>query len=109
MPNHVTYEVVEGVAEITMNRAPVNAINMRLTREVIDAYKRAREDGTAHAVILTSALPEVFSAGLDLKLALCRAWQGGTVQRSFSSPATSWMPPKCSVSAWSARWCRAHR
>jgi enoyl-CoA hydratase/carnithine racemase len=70
MPDYVTYEVVEGVAEITMNRAPVNAINMRLAREVIDAYKRAREDSTAHAVILTSALPDVFSAGLDLKLAL---------------------------------------
>lgn len=66
----VSYEVIEGVAEITMNRAPVNAINMELARGVIDAYKRAKDDASAHAVILTSSLPEVFSAGLDLKLAV---------------------------------------
>jgi len=70
MPELVQYRVVEGVAEITMNRAPVNAINHQLAREVIDAYQRAKADDSARAVILASALPEVFSAGLDLKLAL---------------------------------------
>jgi enoyl-CoA hydratase/carnithine racemase len=70
MPELVQYRVADGVAEITMNRPPVNAINHQLAREVIDAYQRAKEDSSARAVILTSALPEVFSAGLDLKLAL---------------------------------------
>lgn len=70
MAKLVQYAVADGVCEITMNRAPVNAINHELAREVVDAYKRAREDKDARAVILTSALPEVFSAGLDLKLAL---------------------------------------
>lgn len=70
MPDFVQYRVVEGVAEIVMDRAPVNAIDHQLAREVIDAYKRAKDDDSARAVILTSALPEVFSAGLDLKLAL---------------------------------------
>ncbi|MFM9979705.1 MAG: enoyl-CoA hydratase/isomerase family protein [Burkholderiales bacterium] len=70
MAQYVDYRVIEGVAEITMNRAPVNAIDHQLTREVIDAYHRARKDDTARAVILTSALPTVFSAGVDLKLAL---------------------------------------
>jgi enoyl-CoA hydratase len=66
----VKYEVRDQVAEITMNRAPVNAINMELARGVIDAYHRAREDDEVRAVILTSAMPKVFSAGLDLKIAL---------------------------------------
>ena len=66
----VEYRVIENVAEITMNRAPVNAIDHQLAREVIDAYNRARADDSARAVILTSALPAVFSAGVDLKLAL---------------------------------------
>ena len=70
MAQVVEYRVVENVAEITMNRAPVNAIDHQLTREVIDAYHRARKDDSARAVILTSALPTVFSAGVDLKLAL---------------------------------------
>jgi enoyl-CoA hydratase len=70
MSTLVEYRVAGGVAEIVMNRAPVNAINLELARAVIDAYKRAKDDKDARAVILTSALPEVFSAGLDLKLAL---------------------------------------
>lgn len=70
MAEYVDYNVVEGVAEIAMNRGPVNAINLQLAREVIDAYRRARADESVGAVILTSALPTVFSAGLDLKLAL---------------------------------------
>ena len=70
MTELVQYRVADGVAEISMSRAPVNAINHELARAVIDAYQRAKEDKEARAVILTSALPEVFSAGLDLKLAL---------------------------------------
>lgn len=70
MANLVEYKVADGVAEIVMNRSPVNAINLQLAREVIDAYVRARTDKDVRAVILTSALPTVFSAGLDLKLAL---------------------------------------
>ncbi len=66
----VQYEVRDRVAEITMNRAPVNAINLELARAVIDAYKRAKDDDEVRAVILTSAMPKVFSAGLDLKIAL---------------------------------------
>lgn len=70
MTELVEYRVIENVAEISMNRAPVNAINLALARGVIDAYKRAKNDVAVRAVILTSALPAVFSAGLDLKLAL---------------------------------------
>lgn len=66
----VKYEVRDRVAEITMNRAPVNAIDLDLARGVIDAYRRAREDDDVRAVILTSAMPKVFSAGVDLKIAL---------------------------------------
>jgi enoyl-CoA hydratase len=70
MTELVRYEVRDGVAEITMDRGPVNAISLELARGVIDAYRRAREDDAARAVVLTSALPTVFSAGLDLKIAL---------------------------------------
>ena len=70
MAQLVEYKAADGIAEIVMNRAPVNAINLQLAREVIDAYVRARGDASVRAVILTSALPTVFSAGLDLKLAL---------------------------------------
>lgn len=80
MTDLVEYRVIEGVAEISMNRAPVNAINHQLAREVIDAYKRAKDDASARAVILTSSLPTVFSAGMDLKMAV--AFDGQAL-RSF--------------------------
>ena len=70
MAEVVEYRVADGVLEIVMNRPPVNAINLQLAREVIDAYRRAKDDASVRAVILSSALPTVFSAGLDLKLAL---------------------------------------
>jgi enoyl-CoA hydratase/carnithine racemase len=66
----VDYRVVDRVAEITMNRPPVNAVNFEMARNVIDAYYKARDDTTVGAVILTSALDNAFSAGLDLKMAL---------------------------------------
>jgi enoyl-CoA hydratase/carnithine racemase len=66
----VDYEVVDRVAQITMNRPPVNAINFEMARNVIDAYYKARDDEGVGAVILTSALDNAFSAGMDLKMAL---------------------------------------
>lgn len=66
----VDYKIVDRVAEITMNRPPVNAINYEMAREVIDAYYKARDDKGVGAVILASALDNAFSAGLDLKMAL---------------------------------------
>lgn len=81
MAEYVDYKVVEGVAEVTMNRGPVNAVNLQLAREVNDAYRRARTDESVGAVILTSALPTVFSAGFDLKLAI---EMDGQALRSFT-------------------------
>ena len=37
--------------------------------EILRAAREAEKDAAVRAVILTSALPTVFSAGLDLKLA----------------------------------------
>jgi enoyl-CoA hydratase/carnithine racemase len=67
MAEFVDYEVINGVAEIALGRPPVNAINMQFAREINDAYLRAKSDDTARAVILKSALKEVFSAGVDIK------------------------------------------
>ncbi len=62
------YDVSENIAQITLNRAPVNAINMALIDELLAAYAKAREDKSVRAVILTSAFENSFSAGMDLKM-----------------------------------------
>ena len=64
----IRYEVQDRVAEVTMIREPVNAIDMLLAEEVVDAYTRVRHDPDVRAVILTSDCEAAFSAGMDLKM-----------------------------------------
>lgn len=64
----VEYAVRDRVAEITMRREPVNAINMTLTRAVNAAYRRAKDDPDVRAIILTSGCERAFSAGMDLEM-----------------------------------------
>ncbi|MBR9763351.1 MAG: enoyl-CoA hydratase/isomerase family protein [Rhodobacteraceae bacterium] len=66
----LTYDVSERVAEITLNRPPVNAFSLVLLDEILDVLARARHDSSARAVILRSALPKIFCAGLDLDILL---------------------------------------
>ncbi|MBT6094298.1 MAG: enoyl-CoA hydratase/isomerase family protein [Rhodospirillaceae bacterium] len=67
-PEFVRYEVRDRVAEITLAREPVNAINHQLIEELLAAYARARGDDGVRAIILTSACDKAFSAGMDLKM-----------------------------------------
>ena len=70
MPNYkrIRYEVRDRIAEVSMIREPVNAIDMLLAEEVVDAYTRVRRDPDVRAVILTSDCKAAFSAGMDLKM-----------------------------------------
>ncbi|MGE0422096.1 MAG: enoyl-CoA hydratase/isomerase family protein [Reyranellaceae bacterium] len=73
------YVVRERVAEITMKRAPVNAINHALVDDLLAAYARARDDESVRAVILTSAFDRAFSGGMDL--AMMRGGDGMKLRR----------------------------
>ncbi len=64
--DHLEYRVGDRVAEINLNRPPVNALNLDLVNEIIAALCRARDDDEVRAVIIASALDGVFCAGLDL-------------------------------------------
>ena len=65
---HLDYAVRDRVAEITMRRAPVNAIDHGLIDEILAAYRLAKSDAEARAIILTSAFDNVFCAGMDLAM-----------------------------------------
>lgn len=64
---NVRYAVSEAIAEITLDRAPVNALSMPLIENLLEALARARDDDSVRAVIITSA-HKVFCAGLDLDI-----------------------------------------
>ena len=63
----VRYAVSGAIAEITLDRAPVNALSMALIDALLAALARAREDANVRAVIVCSA-QKVFCAGLDLDI-----------------------------------------
>ncbi len=66
----IQYSVSGHVAEISLNRPPVNALSMPLLEQLIAALRRAADDDNVRAVLITSAVPSRFSAGLDLDLLL---------------------------------------
>lgn len=75
----IDYVVTDRVAEITMRRAPVNAINHALIDDILAAYRLARDDEAVRAIILTSAFDAAFSAGMDL--AMIRGGSGLDLRR----------------------------
>jgi enoyl-CoA hydratase/carnithine racemase len=66
----VSYSVAGGVARITLDRPPVNALSLDTIRAIVAALRRAAADHAARAVVLNSSLPRRFCAGLDLALLL---------------------------------------
>jgi enoyl-CoA hydratase len=66
----VGYTVSDPIARITLNRPPVNALTLDMIRGIVAALRRAAADNDVRAVILTSALPRRFCAGLQLDLLL---------------------------------------
>lgn len=69
MPHeYLRYEVYDQIAEISLARPPVNALSLALLEQLIAALKHAAADDTVRAVVLTNAVPDRFSAGLDLRL-----------------------------------------
>jgi len=62
----VGYEVSDGIARIALNRPPVNALDLDTIRGIVAALETAGKDEAVRAVLLTSAIPGRFCAGLDL-------------------------------------------
>ena len=63
----VRYTVRDSVAEIVLDRPPMNAISLQLVDELLECLRTAASDSTVRAVIISSA-HKVFCAGLDLDI-----------------------------------------
>jgi enoyl-CoA hydratase/carnithine racemase len=66
----VRYDVSNNIARIILDRPPVNALDLDMIRSVVVALETAAKDDAVRAVVLTSAVPNRFCAGLDLKILL---------------------------------------
>ncbi len=60
------YTVRDHIAEILLNNPPVNALDAPLMRELLTTLQRAGADADVRAIIIGSAVPGRFCAGLDL-------------------------------------------
>merc|ERR1711977_584764 len=65
-----------GVLHLVLNRAPVNAANAQLFFELGHYFSLAKGDPNVKAIVLSSASPKYFTAGLDLKASNLK--QGGS-------------------------------
>jgi enoyl-CoA hydratase len=59
-------ERADGVATVTLNRPPVNAVNRTMQLELTRAFDALSQDRGIGAVILTGSGDRAFSAGIDL-------------------------------------------
>lgn len=67
MPETLTIEKSDGVATVTLQRAPVNAINRTMQRELTQTFRELSQDREIGAVVLAGSGTRAFSAGIDLK------------------------------------------
>jgi enoyl-CoA hydratase/carnithine racemase len=61
----VDFAVEQGVASISLNRAPANAYDWQMLRELSKAIQEARQDADARVVVVRSALPKFFCTGAN--------------------------------------------
>jgi enoyl-CoA hydratase/carnithine racemase len=66
-PQFIRISVEEGIATLTLNRAPVNALGRQFLIEIGDVIDSLQNDPKAKVIIINSAIQNVFIAGVDLK------------------------------------------
>jgi len=60
-------EKEEGIAIVSLNKPPVNSLNVQAYQELYDAFSECDKDSSVGAVILTGTGEKIFTAGLDVK------------------------------------------
>jgi enoyl-CoA hydratase len=86
--SQILFERRGPVTLITINRPErMNAIGPLVSRELVDAWGRFRDDGEQLVAVLTGAGTEAFCAGADLKAAM-----GGFDPGSDEEPLIEWSP-----------------
>ena len=86
--SQILYERRGPVTLITINRAErMNAIGPVVSRELVDAWGRFRDDDEQFVAVLTGAGPDAFCAGADLKAAIA-----AVDPQSDEEPLMEWSP-----------------
>lgn len=63
---NIIYEVEDGIVRITINRPPLNVLNVETIQEIIAALKNANAEKQVCVVIFAGSGDRAFSAGVDV-------------------------------------------
>jgi crotonobetainyl-CoA hydratase len=105
MTDGVLVERRGGVLEVTINRPPVNAIDLATSRALSAAFEQLRDDAGLRVGIITGGGDKVFSAGWDLKavssgeLQLNRWWETDYGMGGFAGLTEFWSLNKPVIAA----------
>ena len=61
-----SFSADQGVGIISLNRAPANAYDWGMLKELAEAVRRVREDPAVRVAVIRSALPKFFCSGADI-------------------------------------------
>ena len=61
-----TYQVIDGIAVVTMNNPPVNGLGYENRRTIADGFAKGNADPAVKAIVLTGA-GKAFSGGADIR------------------------------------------
>jgi enoyl-CoA hydratase len=64
---YLKIEKEEGIAIVTLDRPPVNSLNITAYQEIHDAFSECEQDESIGAVVFTAVGEKIFTAGLDVK------------------------------------------
>jgi 3,2-trans-enoyl-CoA isomerase len=63
---NVSVDETNGIAVLSMNKKPVNSLNLEMLTELTITLEKLESDDKCNGLVITSALPKIFSAGLDI-------------------------------------------
>jgi len=63
----IIFETEDGVARITINKPPLNILDVQTIKEITSALRIVNTDKNLFAVVVTGAGNRAFSAGVDIK------------------------------------------
>jgi len=86
MSEEVSVEIHDQVVEITINRAPANAINPAVSNAIYAALSKLQEDENLRVGIITGSGDRIFSAGWDLKEIAAIDSNEAAVNSAFECP-----------------------
>ena len=67
---HINLKVENSIANIRLKRSPINAFSIDFLNEILITLKEVNKNKDVLAIMLTSSIPNIFCAGLDLDILL---------------------------------------